>query len=336
MPPRPRKRATEAPTKQTNSFVEALRFIGTVTRDVGAPYETHCLLHNNTATAFNGIMAAGIKIEDDIYACPNNKMIVEALSKCGEHISITQLDNGRLSIKSDKFKAIVPCVDPTLLAPSVPDPVMGVVDDRLKRAFEVCGVIANENAQTVHGSSVLMQSGSLVATDGGIMFEYWHGIDLPPIAIPKSMVQAIVKCPKKLVSFGFSNASITFYFEDDSWLRTQLYSSQWPDVRRIIDIKSNAWAVPGDLFKALAAVAPFSQDGQVYFTKNLLRSHADNADAGATYEVEGLPQGPVHSIRQLKMIEPYAEQIDFFAEGPNSTMLMFFGQNIRGVIAGRG
>ena len=335
MAPRPRKRATEATAAQaTNSFVDALRFIGNVTRDIGAPYETHCVLNNNTATAFNGVLAAGIKIEDDIFACPNNKMIVEALSKCGEHLSITQLDASRLSIKSDKFKAVVPCIDPTLLSITQPDQAVAVIDDRLKKAFEVCGVIANEGAQTIYGSSVLMKSGSLVATDGSIMFEYWHGIDLPEIAIPKSLIQPIVKCSKPLSKFGFSNSTATFYFEDESWFRSQLFNDQWPDVSKILNIKSNPWPVPTDFFKALDAVASFSQDGQVYFDSGVLRSHVTDG-VGASYEVTGLPKGPIHSIKQLKMIKPYAEQIDFFAEGPNSTMLMFFGNNIRGVIAGR-
>lgn len=335
MAPRPKKRTTEPDKEQpTNSFVDALRFISAVTRDIGAPYETHVVLTNNTATAFNGVLAAGIAIEDDIFACPNNKMIIEALSKCGEHLSITQLDNARLSIKSDKFKAIVPCIDPTLLQVAIPDAVQGVVDDRLKKAFEVCGVIANENAQTIYGSSVLMQSGSLVATDGTIIFEYWHGIDLPPLAIPKSLAQAIVKCSKKLVTFGFSNSSVTFYFEDGSWLRSQLYSESWPNTYEVLNIKSDPWPVPTDFFKALAAVAPFSQDGQVYFDSGVLRSHMADG-IGASYEVNGLPKGPVHSIKQLNMIKPYAEKIDFFAQGPRSTCLVFFGQNLRGIIAGR-
>lgn len=333
--PRPKSRTTKPDLPQSNDFVDALKFVSAVTKEDGSPNETHVHLQNGWVTAFNGILAAGHKIKEDIFAAPNNQLMIEALSKCNEHLSITQLDNNRLSIKSDKFKAIVPCIDPIVISVAIPDAPLASINDNFKIAIDAVGVLADDNSEKIYSKSILMQSGSVVATNNGkILFEAWHGIDMPVMAIPKSIVQAIVKCPKKLFKFGFSHNSFTFHFEDESWLRTQLFADKWPDLKHILDQKSNPWPLPADFFKALDAVAPFSIDDTIYFQKNLMCSH-NIEGTGATYEVQGLPAGLIFSLKQLYQIKPHVKTIDFFAQGPNGPLTLFFGDNVRGAIAGR-
>jgi hypothetical protein len=166
--------------------------------------------------------------------------------------------------------------------------------------------------------------------------EFWHGIDLPyGIAIPKIFATTLSKIQKKLTKFGFSQSSATFYFEDESWLRTQFYAEPWPDIRNILDIKCNLWPVPNDFWKAIDAIEPFANEC-VYFDQGLIKTHADSNE-GATYECYGIPAGPIYSIKQLKVIRPYAKQIDFMAPGihNNSYMLIWYGDRCRGAIAGR-
>lgn len=333
---RPKKRITPIKETSNSSFLEALKFLSLVTKSVGAPFETHIKLENNTATAFNGVIAAGIKIEEDIYACPHNEMIINALSKCGEHLSITQLDNNRLSIKSDKFKAIVPCIDQSLLAQSTPDQNIATINDEFKTALEAVEVLTNPNALQIYGASILLNGQSCIASEAGKMvWEYWHGIDLPSkLAIPKVLAQILSKINKKLIGFGFSDKSATFWFEDKSWIRTQLFKQEWPNVDQPLNIKGNLWPIPSDFYKAIEAVAPFSEDGYLHFNSGVLRSHASDG-VGASYEVYGLPAGPVYSARQLTLLKPHASVIDFMAPGTNGPCLVFQGSRIRGVIAGR-
>lgn len=331
---RPKKRDTIP--QPSNTFLEALRFIGLVLSDKGAPYETHAFLNNGYATAFNGTLAAGIKIDQEIYAAPNNAILINALSKCGQTISITQLDNNRLSIKSDKFKAVVPCLDPTQFQLAMPDPIAAAaIDDRLKIAMDAVEVLASTDADNVLQASILLNNGSAYATNRSVIFEYWHSIDLPPnLAIPKSFVKALIKTNKKLARFGYSKSSVTFYFDDGSWLRTQLYAEEWPDVSSILNNPSQPWPIPADFWKGLEAVAPFSPDGLVYFGKELIQSHATQ-DLGASFEIPGLPFGPIFSAKQLLLLKDHADTIDFMAKGQHGTYLAFFGKNIRGAIAGR-
>lgn len=329
-----RKPKTTKQEPKSSSFLEALKFIGLITKDIGIPSETHVRLQSNWATASNGVLALGCPIDQDLYCCPQNRLFTEALSKCGEHFSLTQLDESRLTVKSNKFKAIIPCLDPTLVNVIGPDDPIAAIDNRLKEAFEVVSTISIENGQQIYNSSVLLNGNSLIATDGKVIIEYWHGIDLPSGSpIPKNLLGPLTKISKNLTRFGFSNSSVTFWFEDRSWIKSQLYAEEWPDTSSILNRPSNAFAVPKDFYIGLDAIKGFT-DSSVFFGPGIVRSHDSDA-VGASYAVEGLPAGPVFNLKQLLMIKPYAETIDFLVPGPFSgNMLLWFGKNVRGAISG--
>lgn len=206
-----------------------------------------------------------------------------------------------------------------------------------KEAVDAVGVLASTSGQHVLTHSVLMNGASVIATNRVMLVEYWHGLDLPPnVPLPKEFITALVKCKKNLTGFGYSNCSATFYFEDGSWLRTQLYSDEWPDVSRILNREANLWTIDPNFFKALDAIAPFSEDGNAYSDLNLLKSHADEG-AGASYECSGIPKGFVYPIKQLQIMKPYAKRVDWMANGlhNSSYCLVFEGDKMRGVISGR-
>lgn len=336
MTKQPRKPSTKPEPKPSNSFVDALQFVGMVTKEHGEPYQVHSLLFQNWITAHNRTIGAGHKIAEDIFAAPNNYLMLQALSKCGEHFSITQLDGFRLSIKSDKFKAVVPCLDPVLLQDTshIPDPATYEITDAFRLALQAVGVLVNEAGDNIINVSIYMNNGSLIASNGRAIFECWHGLPLPfGAALPKAIVGPLAKASKKLIKFGCSQSSVTFWFEDESWLKSQIYAEHWPDVTNVLNQKSNPWPVPADFWNAVAAVAPFSPNGALHFGAGSLSSHGETG-VGAAFDVPGLPKGPIFSARLLELIKPHAEQVDFLVN--DGRMLMFFGRNIRGAIAGMG
>ena len=324
-------------TAVKSGLLQALEFCSVVAEKLGSPNETHIGLRNRWAVAFNGIVAAGCPIPEDIFCHPHTLLFMEALSKCDEGYSLTQLDNQRLSIKSGKFKATVPCLDPLLMQDAAPDPMIAPLTNKFKDAVEAVGVLANEASLQVVTASILMNGASVISTNGKMLLEYWHGLDLPPnVPLPKEFVKCLVKQKKNLTGFGFSNCSATFWYEDGSWLRTQLYADSWPDVNRILNREANLWTIDQGFFKALEAIAPFSEDGNVYSDLNLLMSHADK-ELGASYECAGIPKGFVYPIKQLQIMKPYVTKIDYMASGvaDSSYCLVFMGDAMRGVISGR-
>jgi hypothetical protein len=328
MPPRPKKRNQ---SEQTSGLLNALKFLSLITKDTGSPMETHVILANKQAVASNGILSAGHKIEEDLTACPNNRLLIEALSRCKSEYSITQLDNNRIAISSGKFKANLPCLDVAQLAWAIPDEPIAVINDELKKAIEATSVLANESGEFVYNRSVLLNGPSVIGTNGKVMLEYWHGIDLPTnLAIPKSFAN-LLKTEKTLSRFGFSSGSVTLWFEDGNWIKTQLFADQWPNINQILNVETKPIDVPAELFVGLDAVAPFAPESLVRFADGCIKSN----DEQASYEVAGLPPGPVFNAKQLALLKGWMEKADWFVDGPHGPMHYFFGGKMRGVIAGR-
>lgn len=329
---KPRARKPKAEAQEPSALLSALQFIAVAQNSEGLPFQTHCRIADGTLTGTNGGITAGTLVSDSLHACPHTATLITALSKCTESISITELDSGRLSVKSGKFRALVPCVPFSDIGVVEPDPPCANVTDALKTALLAVSCLVADNSSETLKSCVLLQANSAIATNRHVILEAWHGIDLPPnIQIPKASVLAICKTDKPLKMFGFSENSATFYYEDDSFVKTALFATQYPDLSRVLVNEDNAkpCPLPVGFYEALDKVAPFSTDGAVRFDKDLLKSHTE-PDLGASIELEGLTEGLIFNVDYLKLIKPFAKRIHF-KYAPNG-LAVFFGDGIRGGI----
>lgn len=323
---RPKAKANDS------KLLASLKAMSGIIKDDGYPWETNVLLQNNWAVATNHVISMGEPIQEDLLAYPKAKLLIAALNKCSDTLSITQLE-GKLSVKSGKFRALVPCMPIEDVMRVYPDNAVAGVNDKIKSSIANVAAIT-ENEDSVVTASILIHAGSVVATDRKIILQSYHGVSLPTLALPKAIIKPLTDNAKSLKDFGFSNSSCTFYYDDGSWLKSQFFDSQWPDVSAILDKQCNPWPLPEGFYDAVSSLEPFSEDGNVYFDTNCMRSHP-SPDKGASYEVYGLPSGPIMNIKQLKIVKPFVKQVDFLVPHHNSKMMYFYGDNIRGAIAGR-
>lgn len=332
MPPRPRK-----PSAKTSSrLLEAVKFLAQLAKEEGSPRDTHILLSNKTATVFVDPIGAGTLIDEDLYVAPHAKTFLNALSKCGESYSLTQIDKHRISIKSGPFKANIPCIDPALLYFPTPNHLQGSMTDDFKSALSLVEKIKPENGQRLITLSFLMNGNSIISTDGKIIIEAWHGLNLPTnLPIPKAVIP-LINGSKKLVGFGFDNLTATFFFEDSSFIRTQLYAEKWPDILNILDRPFTPLAVPKNLFKGVEAIQEFSHNGFIHFKDGKLLSE-DIEEKGASFDIEGLRGGPVYSAKYLMLLKDIMEKADFHVPAERKGSLCYFmGKNVRGILMGYG
>ena len=323
---------TKSKDNEPSPFLTALRFVALAQREDGEPYQTHLILSNGTAISYDGTLAAGAITNEALEACPHTDLLIKALARASGSVAITQTSANKLTIKSDndKFTAHVACLPREIMPTITPDNPIAPINNEFIAGLKQIAGVATENGTHVVTSSILVRRFSMVATDRNIMFEYWHGIDLPTFALPKAAAIALVKCGKELQWFGFSQHSVTFYFTDNTWLRSQLYDGVWPDVDRILETPSNPWPVPPSFYDGVRAVAPFNEQGWVTFKKGKLASDAAEGE-GAEYNVAGVPEGPVFNAKYLLMLEPLAKTVDFVALPGKAA---FFGDKLRGVMMG--
>jgi len=316
-----------------SSLIQALEFISHAQREIGTEFQTHCTISNKTITGSDGIITAGTFIEEDLECCPHTHKLLSALTRCNT-LSMTLMENTRLSLKSGKFSAIIPCL-PDASASYVPDPPCAQISDVLRDAFGAIHHLVEEKSEKVVTASILLEKNRAVATNGFVMLAYWHGIDLPPIALPKAFTQAICAIKKKITGFGFSGSSCTFWFEDSSWIKTQLFAEPWPDIDRILgttqQLIDQMTDIPPKFYESLRTIEDFAVNGKekgfVTFIKNGIK--VGNDDTSATFDIKGLPEGYSFRIKYLKMIEHCIAKIAF-----HQKQAYFYSGNICGTIMG--
>ena len=313
-----------------SALTNHLRFVAIAHEDNGQPYAAHCMLHGKWLVAFNGVLAAGVQIEEDISACPNTLILRKAIARAGSKYAMT-IDGNKLTVKAGKFRMNVPTLDPSLMQPVTPDQCQWPLDDKFRDALKAASAFASDNAQTVVMASLRLTNGTVAGTDRNVILEFYHGNQMPEVTVPKEFATAIIKTDKPIVGFGYrEGVSITVWFSDWSFIRTQLYAEGWPDSWRnaLPQELPNARELPPAFWEAYDAIADFCEDEVIRFDGNNAHSHPSMKD-GATYETPELGINWQLNVRRLKMIRPYVKTI-----GPiNDGVLGFFGDNVRGSIA---
>ena len=321
-------------SKATNpaaSLIAALKFVAVAQKKAQSSQQQFCVISGNRVTASNGVLTISSKFEEDLEACPHTSMFIKALSKVKENMSITQHSPTAIVVKSGAFSAVVPCVEFGDLVMPAPDERCALIDDRIKEAFKVLAPLATEGYTPEYLASVLLQSGSAIATNGFVLAEYWHSFDLPPnMLIPKAAALAIAKAKKPLTGFGYSGSSATFWFEDDSFIKTQLFSERYPGFQSLLNCGGGASPrqVPEEFYKAVHSLKSFFRI--VYFEDDGIASHEEDGSE-FTYKIEGLPSGMAFEAKYLLTVESSFKNVHF---DKDSNKAYFFGENVRGVVSG--
>jgi hypothetical protein len=335
----PPPRATKK--KATSRIGEAIRFILPATEAGGLDYQEYIRISAGYAVAFDGTVAAGFPVEEELTVFPHAKRLHDALAKCGVELTVAVMPNGHLSVKGGKSRFVIPALsDGSVMPPVWPDPNIAVISDVIKEGFRALKILAKDKAEHLVEASLLLQANTMVATDRNVLFEFWHGIDLPPsLVIPRSFADAVIKQEVPLIGFGYGSRSITFWYENGAWIRTQLYQEKYPDYLRIIDVPSYPVPCPPELFEAIETIASHSDADTVLIWTGRVTTNRED-EKGAQYEVEGIEITPdkgglpfrAFSPSLLKKIKPHCETVDF---NTHQDKAFFFGGMIRGAIMGK-
>lgn len=330
------KRPSKKAPAEDTGLLAALKFVALAQHDVGTVYQTHCRFTqmNNTGyvVAFDGILAAGHPVQEEIPICPHTHRLINALERVAGAVSMTALDTKQLAIKSDKFRALVSCIGDGDLTYAWPDPPQWPLNDAFKVAANIASTFNTEGGQTVMQASIVTRDQSLIGTTGLVVIEAWHGIPTPPgMIIPVSFVKALNKVTKPITRFGFSEGSLTVFFEGDAWLKTQLYQEQFPNVDKVLAYTETAKPVPlaKDVIEGIKAVQPFAETPQVWLGNGKVHSH-DDPEQGAAFEAKNAVASVSLNSKNVLALADIITQIDYTG---NDTVIPFFGDKVRGAFA---
>ena len=162
----------------------------------------------------------------------------------------------------------------------------------------------------------------------------WHGSNFPfEIIIPSDFVKALIKIGEKPISAQVTPNALTFHFENDRWLRTQLVVGQWPENLENVFRDSPGSSLPDGFFEALDRLKPFIDErGRVFIFPDRLAT-SDMEGEGASVDLETGLDGVLFHLEQLALLQPIIDRIDLAAYP--APCPFFRGNNLRGVIVGQ-
>jgi hypothetical protein len=336
---RPRKTSPKVPT-QAENLLKALDFVSYGIGEELVGFEPYVRLSGKMLVSFQGQIAAGHPIEEELTIAPVGDTLRKAIAKSGNTLTIVETPGGQLSIQGEKIKVLIPAIpldDLPLVTPDEPDP-RAVVSNSLKQAFKICGTLVSETAERVVEASLLLEANVCTGTNGVAMLQCWHGHSLPPnIIISKLFAEAIAKQTANITGVGFSwrndrVVTFTVWFDNGGFIKTQCYEDNWPDITKIIDVASFAAPILPEFFTAIEAMADFSDSNFVWLANEKVQSHASET-IGAQYQLPGLQGGKNFNAKLVKQIAPYAKTIDLTTHEDRA---FFFGGEeanpVRGVI----
>lgn len=315
-------------------ILDTLRFVqGAVSTKDLIPEMKHFVIEKGAIRAFNGILALSSPIDFELDCAPKAVSLVQAIRNCSEVTTLGMTETGKLRIRSGPFRAFIECVDIEGLPHQQPDgQVIDINGQELVDAFKTISPFIGNDASRPFVNGILLRDQSAFATNNVCLVEYWIGSQFPfTVNIPTQAIKEILRIGTPPIKAQVSTHSITFHYPDGKWIRSQLLETNWPDLRKILDVPHKAVKVPDSLYPGLEAIKPFlDKNGLVYFRDGFLHTSAVD-DIGAKFEVPGLAQNGVYKLVMLSLLKDVAIHADFSAY-PKPTL--FFGNRLRGAVVG--
>lgn len=314
-------------------MLNSLKFVkGAVSRKDHLPALTHFQIKNGFVKGHNGTLTLCAPIDIDLDVAPKASTFITAIDTCQEEIKITRTPSGRLSIKSGKFKALVECLGEDYPSTNPEGDVIELPQSGILEAFKKIMPFIAEDASRPWARGILLRGQSAYATNNVVLVEYWTGYPFPlSLNIPATTIAEMVRIGQEPVRMQVTEQSVTFFYENGCWLKTLLYSTEWPDLSKILDKESKQTPIPDDFIQSLRNIQPFvSKLRQVILSKGVVSTEPD-LDLGTNCETDFGEIGGIFNIDYLIDVVELASSIDLTSYPAPS---IFYGDKVRGALIG--
>lgn len=314
-------------------MLKQLKFVqGAVAKKDLLPAMTHFAIEGGHVRSYNGMLALSSPIPFDIDCKPKAGPLVQAIANCDETVTLSMTPAGKLRIQSGKFRAFVDCIDGDTPHVMPEGQHVDIDGEQLLTAFKSLAPFVGNDASRPWTNGILLRGQSAFATNNVCLVEYWIGSETPFTAnIPMAAVKELIHINEAPTHAQLTDNSITFHFTDGRWVRSQLFSTEWPDLARVLNRPSNPIDLDQRIFEGLDVIKPFADKmGRVFFDGEAVKTHLEEG-VGATFEVPGFAVTGVYQIEMLKLLKDVVQKVDFTLY-PDPCM--FFGGRIRGAIVG--
>lgn len=317
-----------------------LKFVmGAVAKKDLVPAMKHFNIKDGLVRSYNGMVALCAPIPFDIDCNPNAELLYKAIENCDEAVTLNLTPTGKLSIKSGRFRALVPCIDETVEHPKPEGDLIELeAPDKLITALERLEPVIGDDAARPWQAGVLIKDGCAHVTCNVVAVQYWlGGMDFGHVVnIPGQAVREMLRVKETPTHAQVTDNSVTFLYDSGRWIRTQLLPADWPDFNKLLEGcgTANHREIEPAVWEACERLKKFvdpKMGEAIYFEGGEAFTHR-NREEGSSFLCETIRWTGVFNRSMLMLLQPLAQQADF-STWPKPCY--FVGENLRGAIVGR-
>jgi hypothetical protein len=169
----------------------------------------------------------------------------------------------------------------------------------------------SKDASRPWSMGVLLDNGFAYATNNIILVRQSIPWIHHPVVIPLRALDDLLAVQENPVALSSNENSVTFYYRNESWLKTQVVLAPWPDIGALLDAATiPEEPVPQSLLEDVIKVRQFCTNTK--FPQVTLGENVESDDGGDKAIVEGyaLTKSVWHADH-LEMVLRNATKIDF-------------------------
>lgn len=313
---------------------DRLKFMASHAGGTYAPTLAHFYIYNGRLQSGNGRYAVDCPC-DLPAACVHADKLHAAFQACRGEPTATLGPTG-YTVRSGKTRARLPVLDPATYPVVAPDAETEHTAPGIAAMLKRIAPFVAEDASRPWATSVCLKGGFAYATNNVVLCRvpFTAGF-AESINIPLATVEAIISLGEP-VGMGVSELSATFYFEDGTWVKTQLIGGDWPTGsvdQHITAIENGSWlSVNPNLHQAFDTAARISGE-RIPVVQFVNGGIALTDDTFATEELEPVPEAGRLNARMASLIFEYAEEIQWHS--PKENVHAFRTGDLIGLFSGQ-
>lgn len=313
-----------------------LKFVqGAIAKKDYVPALTHFHIGDGRIYGFNGVLAISTPTDLAVTATPKAVSFVKAVERIpdDQEVVLNLTETGRLSVKAGNFRAYVEChADAGGVVRVAPAGELVPLPPGILPVLRVLAPFMGVDASRPWAMGILLKGQSAYATNNIVLIEHWLPIIFPsPLTIPAEAIKEMIRIGIDPTGIQLEERAVTFHYPNGAWLRTALFSTEWPDLARVLDVPSAAVPFPAGFFDAVTRLDAFTtKENRLYLRGNIVATSAHEGD-GALVELDDFGGIGCHFLGMMAKLDGVATTIDFSLwPGP----CLFFGDMLRGAIIG--
>ena len=286
-------------------------FGAVATKDI-VPILTHILIYEGRMQAADGCVTIDCAFPNAIPPCavPGSKLL-QAVKACGDQPNLSITETGKLALKKGSFKAFLSTLPKSDFPIETPQGEEHSVPQDFLEVIKMLRPFVSKDASRPWSMGIQVGPGMAFATNNIILVRKelnWTGLKT---IIPLRALDDLLSMQENPSKVQCNENSVTFFYKDSSWLKTQALDLPWPGVKEMFsDLHPPMDKVPHNMLEDVRKVQSFCVNQKfpsIYIGQEIKSGEGDDQ---AIVEGYNFPDSVFHAD-QLALVLSEAEMIDF-------------------------